>query len=44
MTFARVREAKAHLSRLIDAVLAGEEVTVTRNREAVIKLAPARRL
>lgn len=37
-TIVSVHEAKTHLSRLIEQVLAGEEVTVTRNREPVIRL------
>lgn len=41
MTIVSVHEAKTHLSRLIEQVLAGEEVTVTRNKEPVIKLVPA---
>jgi prevent-host-death family protein len=41
MTIVSVHEAKTHLSRLIEQVLAGEEVTVTRNREPVVKLVPA---
>ena len=41
MTTVSVHEAKTHLSRLIEQVLAGEEVTVTRNKEPVIKLVPA---
>ena len=36
-----VHEAKTHLSRLIEKVLAGEEVIVARNKEPVIKLVPA---
>ena len=40
MTVVSVHEAKTHLSRLIEAVLAGEEVTVTRNKEPVIRLVP----
>ena len=41
MTSVSVHEAKTHLSRLIEQVLAGEEVTVTRNKEPVIKLVRA---
>ena len=41
MTTVSVHEAKTHLSRLIEQVLAGEEVLVTRNKEPVIKLVPA---
>ncbi len=40
-TTVSVHEAKTHLSRLIEQVLAGEEVTVTRNREPVIRLVAA---
>ena len=36
-----VHEAKTHLSRLIERVLAGEEIVVARNKEPVIKLVPA---
>lgn len=35
-----VHEAKTHLSRLINRVLEGEEITVTRGKEPVIKLVP----
>lgn len=42
-----VHEAKTHLSRLIDRVLAGEDVVITRNKEPVVRLvregAPAKR-
>lgn len=41
MTIVSVHEAKTHLSRLIQQVLAGEEVTVTRNKEPVIRLVAA---
>lgn len=41
MTVVSVHEAKTHLSRLIEKVLAGEEVTVTRNKEPVIRLVSA---
>lgn len=41
MTHVSVHEAKTHLSRLIERVLAGEEIVVTRNKEAVIRLVPA---
>jgi len=40
MTSVSVHEAKTHLSRLIEKVLAGEEVVITRNREAVAVLGP----
>lgn len=38
MATVSVHEAKTHLSRLINRVLAGEEITVTRGKEEVIKL------
>jgi prevent-host-death family protein len=41
MTSVSVHEAKTHLSRLIEKVLAGEEVIVERNKQPVIKLVPA---
>jgi prevent-host-death family protein len=41
MTTVSVHEAKTHLSRLIERVLAGEEVIVARNHQPVIKLVPA---
>ncbi len=41
MTTVSVHEAKTHLSRLIDQVLAGEEIVVTRNKEPVIRLVAA---
>ena len=41
MTTVSVHEAKTHLSRLIEKVLAGEEVIVERNHKPVIKLVPA---
>jgi prevent-host-death family protein len=40
MTKVSVHEAKTHLSRLIEKVLAGEEVIVERNHKPVIKLVP----
>jgi prevent-host-death family protein len=42
MTSVSVHEAKTHLSRLIEKVLGGEEVVITRNREAVAVLGPVR--
>lgn len=33
-----VHEAKTHLSRLIEKVLAGEEVVISRNKEPVVRL------
>ena len=41
MAVVSVHEAKTHLSRLIERVLAGEEIVVTRNREPVVRLVPA---
>lgn len=41
MAIVSVNEAKTHLSRLIEQVLAGEEVVVTRHKEPVIRLVPA---
>jgi prevent-host-death family protein len=38
MTSVSVHEAKTHLSRLIEKVLMGEEVVITRNREPVARL------
>lgn len=38
MTTVSVHEAKTHLSRLIERVLAGEEVVIARNREPVVRL------
>jgi len=35
-----VREAKTHLSKLINLVLAGEEVIITRNGVPVVRLTP----
>ncbi|MEB3257108.1 MAG: type II toxin-antitoxin system prevent-host-death family antitoxin [Cyanobacteriota bacterium] len=35
-------EAKAHLSALLDAVEAGDEVLITRRGQAVARLIPAR--
>jgi len=35
-------EAKTHLSRLLDKVEAGEEVTITRHGEPVAKLVPVK--
>ena len=46
MTSVSVHEAKTHLSRLIEQVLAGGEVVITRNKEPVVRLvreAPPRR-
>jgi prevent-host-death family protein len=38
MTTVSVHEAKTHLSRLIEQVLAGEEVVISRNKEPVVRL------
>lgn len=38
MTIVSVHEAKTHLSRLIEQVLAGEEVIISRNKEPVVRL------
>lgn len=37
-----VHEAKTHLSKLLEQVLAGEEVVITRRGESVARLVPAR--
>jgi len=39
-----VHEAKTHLSQLLEAVAAGEEVVITRRGEEVATLVPVRRL
>ena len=41
MTVVTVHEAKTHLSRLINDVLAGKEVIVRRGKVEVVKLVPA---
>jgi prevent-host-death family protein len=38
-----VHEAKTHLSKLLDRVSAGEEITITRRGEDVARLVPVRR-
>ena len=40
MTTVNVREAKAHLSRLLAQVEAGQEVTIARNGKPVARLVP----
>lgn len=40
MTVVTIHEAKTNLSRLIALVLAGEEVTIARGKEPVVKLMP----
>lgn len=42
MTVVTIHEAKTHLSRLIARVLAGEEVTIARGKEPVVKLTPVK--
>lgn len=42
MTAVSIHEAKTHLSRLIARVLAGEEVTIARGKEPVVKLMPVK--
>ena len=37
-TIVNIHEAKTHLSRLIERVLAGEEVVIARNKEPVVRL------
>jgi prevent-host-death family protein len=39
--FVGVHEAKTHLSKLLERVAAGEEVTITRRGEEVARLVPA---
>jgi antitoxin (DNA-binding transcriptional repressor) of toxin-antitoxin stability system len=38
MTTVSVHEAKTHLSRLIEKVLAGEEIVIARNKEPVVRM------
>lgn len=40
MTSVSVHEAKTHLSRLIDKVLSGEEVVITRRNRVVARIVP----
>jgi prevent-host-death family protein len=37
-----VREAKTHFSKLLERVVAGEEIAITRRGEEVARLVPAR--
>ena len=37
-----IHEAKTHLSRFVDAALAGEDVVITRRRKPVVRLAVIR--
>ena len=39
-----IHEAKTHLSKLIAKVLSGEEVTIARGKEEVVKLVPSKPL
>lgn len=41
MKTATVREAQHHLSKLLDEVAAGEEITITRRGVTVAKLVPS---
>jgi prevent-host-death family protein len=38
-----VHEAKTHFSKLLEKVLAGEEVVITRSGEPVVQLVPVQR-
>lgn len=40
MTVVNVHEAKTHLSRLLDAAVAGEEVIIAKGGRPFVKLAP----
>lgn len=42
MTSVSVHEAKTHLSRLIEKVLGGEEVQITRRNRVVARIVPAK--
>lgn len=41
MTSVSIHEAKTHLSRLIERVLGGEEVVITRRNRVVARIVPA---
>lgn len=41
MTSVSVHQAKTHLSRLIEQVLSGEEVVITRRNRIVARIVPA---
>jgi prevent-host-death family protein len=43
MTEVGVHEAKTHLSKLLERVLEGEEIVITRSGEPVARLVPAQR-
>ncbi len=40
MTVVNVHEAKTHLSRLLDAAVAGEEIIIAKGGRPFVKLAP----
>ena len=44
ITTVSVREAKTHLSRLLDRVVAGEEVEIARAGKPIARLVPAREI
>jgi prevent-host-death family protein len=44
MTSVSVHEAKTHLSRLIEKVLGGEEVVITRRNRVVARIVPPQSL
>jgi prevent-host-death family protein len=41
MTYVGMHEAKTHLSKLVERVENGEEITITRNGQPAAKLVPA---
>ncbi len=43
MQTTNIAEAKAHLSRLIDRALAGEEVVISKHGRPLVKLVPYKR-
>jgi prevent-host-death family protein len=42
MNTVTIHEAKTHLSRFVDAALAGEDIVITRRRKPVVRLAVVR--
>ena len=40
MTMVNVADAKTHLSKLLDAAVAGEEVILARNNQPLVRLVP----
>jgi prevent-host-death family protein len=40
MTIVNIHEAKTHLSRLLDAAVAGEEVVIAKGGKPFVRLAP----